>query len=141
MTPVKIFTARPFPLGREERCKAVIAGLIKADTIQEFHGHSYWCNPAFFVRKGADDVHMVVDLPKLNVATNRFGYPFESTESVFQKMEHSARVLVTLDLLSAYFQLRVAPEDWHLLTFLLPTGKYQFKRLPMGWIESQDHLN
>ena len=50
-------------------------------------------------------------------------------------------MLITLDLLSAYFQLRVAPEDWHLLTFLLPTGKYQFKKLPMGWTESQDHLN
>ena len=122
MSPVKIFTARPFPLGREEKCKAVIAGLVESDTIQEFHGHSDWCNPAFFVGKGPDDVRMVVDLRKLNVATNRFGCPFESTESVFQKMEHSARVLVMLDLLSAYFQLRVAPEDWHLLTFCFPLG-------------------
>ena len=53
MKPVKIFTARPFPLGREDRCKSVIADLIKADTIQEFHRHSKWCNPAFFVRKGS----------------------------------------------------------------------------------------
>ena len=37
--------------------------------------------------------------------------------------------------------MKVAPEDWHLLTFLFPTGKYQFKKLPMGWTESQDHLN
>ena len=102
---MKPVSARPFPLGREDKCKSVIADLIKADTIQEFHGQSEWCSPAFFVRKGAEDVRMVVNHRRLNVATNRFGYPFESTESVFQKMEHSARVLITLDLLSAYFQM------------------------------------
>ena len=56
MKPIKIFTARPFPLGRKDKCKSVIADLIKADTIQEFHGQSEWCSPAFFVRKGAEDV-------------------------------------------------------------------------------------
>ena len=70
MKPVKIFTARPFPLGREEKCKAVIANLLEADTIQEFHGQTDWCSPAFFVWKGAEDVRMVVDLRRLNVATN-----------------------------------------------------------------------
>ena len=72
----------------------VLAGLVASDTIQEFRGHSDWCHPAFFLRKGADDVRMVVDLRKLNVATNRFRYPFESTESVLQKMEHSAQCLL-----------------------------------------------
>ena len=26
------------------------------------------------------------------------------------------------------------------MTFLLPTGKYQFCKLPMGWMSSQDYL-
>ena len=28
-----------------------------------------------------------------------------------------------------------------MLTFLLPTGKYRFLKLPMGWMSSQDYLN
>ena len=55
-------------------------------------------------------------------------------------MQHTVRILISLDLLSAYFQLAVAPEDQRLLTFLLPTGKYRFLKLPMGWLSSQDYL-
>ena len=76
---------------------------------------------------------MVCDLRRLNLATNRYSFLGNTTETVFYQMQHSARVLITLDLLSAYFQLAVAEEDQHLLTFLLPTGKYQFKKLLMGW--------
>ena len=46
-----------------------------------------------------------------------------------------------MDLLSAYYQLPVCEEDQRLLTFLLPTGKYQFLKLPMGWMSSQDYLS
>ena len=38
------------------------------------------------------------DLRRLNLATHRCGYTVELTESVFQNIEHSARVIVTLDL-------------------------------------------
>ena len=105
MKPIKIFSAHPFLLGREDKCKFVISDLLQADVIQQFHGHSKWCSPAFFILKGADDVCLVIDLRHLNLTINRFGYCFESSESVFQKMEHSARVLVIVYLLSAYFQL------------------------------------
>ena len=136
MEPVKVFTARPFPLGREARCREVINDLISAGTIMKYEGHSDWVSPAFFVRKGLNDVRMVCDLRKLNIATNRYSYPGSTTESIFQSMEHDARVLITMDLLSAYYQLSVCEEDQHLLTFLLPTGKYRFLKLPMGWMSS-----
>ena len=122
MEPVKVYTARPFPLGREDKCKQVVQDLIDAGTIREFHGHSDWVSPAFFVRKGLSDVRMVCNLRKLNLATNCYAFPGNTTEGIFQQMEHSAWVLITMDLLSAYYQLSVAEEDQHLLTFLLPTG-------------------
>ena len=122
MEPVKVYTTRPFPLGREDKCKQVIQELIDAGTICEFHGHSDWVSPAFFVRKGLNDVRMVCNLRKLNLATNRYAFPGNTTESIFQQIEHSARVLITMDLLSAYYQLSVAEEDQNLLTFLLLTG-------------------
>ena len=37
MVPVKVYSARPFPLGRETQCKQIIDELIKAGTIAEFH--------------------------------------------------------------------------------------------------------
>merc|ERR1711954_565493 len=68
MTPVKVCSARPFPLGREQQCKQIIEDLIKAGTIAEFHGESEWVSPAFFVRKGASDCRMVCDLRHLNLS-------------------------------------------------------------------------
>ena len=53
MEPVKVFTARPFPLGREARCREVINDLLSAGTIMKYEGHSDWVSPAFFVRKGS----------------------------------------------------------------------------------------
>ena len=40
MAPVKVYSARPFPLGRETRCKQIIDELIQSSTIAEFHGQS-----------------------------------------------------------------------------------------------------
>ena len=79
MEPVKVFTARPFPLGLEEKCREVINDLISAGTIKKFDGHSDLVSPAFFVRKGLNDVRMVCDLRKLNIATNRFAFPSSTT--------------------------------------------------------------
>ena len=90
MDPVKVYSARPFPLGREQKCKEIIKNLVTAGTIAEFHGESEWVSPAFFVRKGAADCRMVCDLRRLNLATNRYGWPGQNTETVFHQMEHSA---------------------------------------------------
>ena len=62
MVPVKVYSACPFPLGREERCKEIIADLIAAGTIAEYSGPSDWISPAFFVKKGPSDCRMVCDL-------------------------------------------------------------------------------
>ena len=36
MVPVKVYSAHPFPLGREGRCREIIADLIAAGTIEEY---------------------------------------------------------------------------------------------------------
>ena len=37
-----------------------------------------------------------------------------------------------MDFTSGYFQVPVREEDRHFLTFIVPQGKFRFKRLPMG---------
>ena len=48
---------------------------------------------------------------------------------------------MSLDLIQAYFQLKVAEESVPLLVFLCQHGKFAMNRLPMGWTGSGDYLH
>ena len=64
-----------------------------------------------------------------------------SSKDIFHQIPHNAKVFISFDLLHSFFQVRVAEEDWHLLSFVIPSGKFCFTRLIQGHLNSGDHLN
>ena len=56
-------------------------------------------------------------------------------------IENRIFLYVQIDLIQAYFQLRVAEESVHLLVFICPYSKYAMLCVPMGWTSSSDYLN
>ena len=131
----------PYPKGREDQCRSLENELMSSTTIIRFDKPTEWTHQGFFIPKGADKVRLVVDLKALNLATERVGYPMTSSKDIFHQIPPSARVFISFDLLHSFFQVRVAEEDWPLLAFVIPSGKFCFTRLIQGHLNSGDHLN
>ena len=64
-----------------------------------------------------------------------------SSKDIFNQAPPHAKVFISFDLLHSYFQVRVAEEDWELLAFVIPGGKFCFTRLIQGHLNLGDHLN
>ena len=64
-----------------------------------------------------------------------------SSRDIFNQIPPKAKVFISFDLLHSFFQVRVAEEDWELLAFVIPSGKFCFTKLIQGGLNSGDHLN
>ena len=58
-------------------------------------------------------------------------YPLPKIDEMFAKLG-GARVFSTIDLRSAYYHIRLTPESQAKSAFVVPMGKWQFKRTPFG---------
>ena len=139
--PVSCSVCFPYPKGREGQCRALENELLSSTTIVKYNKPTLWTHQGFFIPKGPEKVRLVVDLKSLNLETSRIGYPMTSSKDIFRQIPHHAKVFISFDLLHSFFQVRVAEEDWHLLSFVIPSGKFCFTRLIQGHLNSGDHLN
>ncbi len=74
-----------------------------------------------FVKKRTGEPRMCVDYRALNKVTVHNRYPLPRIDDLLDIMQGST-VFSTLDLLSAYQQIRLAPEDIPKTAFRTPTG-------------------
>ena len=84
---------------------------------------------------------LVINYKGLNSAGERIGYPFKSAAEIHQMIEKDTYSFVVMDLTDAYFQIPVSEESQHLLTFIVPQGRFFMKVLGQGWSSSGDYLN
>ena len=84
---------------------------------------------------------LVVNFRDLNSYGKRVGYPFSSSRDIHLDIQNKTYVFVSLDLIQAYFQLKVAEESVPLLVFLCPWGKMAMNPLPIGWTGSGNYLH
>jgi hypothetical protein len=82
--------------------------------------------PVLLVKKKTGEMRMCVDYRALNkvIVANR--YPLPRIDDLLDKMQ-GATVFSTLDLLSAYHQIRLTDEDIPKSAFRTPTGLYEYK--------------
>jgi hypothetical protein len=74
---------------------------------------------------------MCVDYRALNKVTVANRYPLPRIDDLLVKMQ-GATVFSTLDLLSAYHQIRLTDEDIPKTAFRTPTSLYEYKVMPFG---------
>ena len=129
------------PTGLEKSSKSLILKLIQEGVIRRLDRPSQWCAPARFLPKKDGSPRLVVNFRGLNSCSKRIGYPFSSSRDVHLDIQNKTYVFVSLDLIQAYFQLKVAEESVPLLVFLCQHGKFAMNRLPMGWTGSGDYLH
>ena len=139
--PYRATTARPYPVGRESDCKAIIKQLETSGIIRRHEEVTDWCSRAFFVPKHNGGLQLVVNFRQINAGCNSIGIPFDSNRDIFQQLPAAASAFLTLDLTSSFFQLQVHEDDQPYLAFLVPCGKFLLQRASMGELNSGDNLN
>ena len=138
ISPYRASVTRQIPLRYQEDADKVVQGLIDLGIIKEVTEPTAWCSHAFFVKKDTGGVRLVTDYTQLNKYVERPVHPFPSTKDILQSIPADATCFATLDAVSGYFQVELDEESSFLTTFLLPSGRYRYLRLPMGMSSSSD---
>ena len=97
--------------------------------------NSPWGAPVLFVPKKNGKLRMCVDWRLLNARTMRSAFPLSRVDDLLDKL-HGTCVYSSLDLMSGYHQVRIAPEDQEKTAFRTPFGLYKYKVLPFGLVNA-----
>ena len=82
-----------------------------------------------FVKTKTEEMRMCVDYRALNKVTIANRYPLPRIDDMLDKMQ-GATVFSTLDLLSAYHQIKLTYDDIPKSAFRTPKGLYEYEVMP-----------
>ena len=99
--------------------------------------HSEWAAPTFIIPKKDGSVRFISDFHELNKCIKRKPFPIPKTQDVLLKLE-GFQYAMSLDLNMGYYHIELSPNSKRLCTIVLPWGKYEYQKLPMGLSNSPD---
>jgi hypothetical protein len=79
----------------------------------------------------------IADLREVNKRIRQKPYPIPKIQELLQKLKGFQHV-TSLDLNMGYYHIRLTPHASSICTVILPWGKYEYLRLPMGLCNSPD---
>ena len=126
--PIRQPTRRIPPHRREEVSK-LLKNMLARNIIQP--STSPWASPIVIVRKKDGSARFCVDYRKLNAVTRKDAYPLPRIDDTLDTLSGS-QWFSTLDLLSGYWQVKVAEEDQQKTAFTTHDGLFEFKVMPFG---------
>lgn len=127
--PIRLRPYRYSPVVQENIDKE-IDQMLKDDIIEP--SDSAWSFPVLLVPKPNGKWRFCVDYRQLNRVTKKDAYPIPFMASILDKLRN-ARYLSSLDIKSAYWQVRVGKDSREKTAFTVPgRGLYQFKKMPFG---------
>ena len=126
--PVKQRAYRPSPENALFQSDEVDK-MLKMKLITE--SESPWSSPVVVVGKKTGDKRFCVDYRKLNSFTKENAYPLPVIQELLDQMG-GARYYSSLDLLSGYWQVEMAPEDREKTAFVTADGLFEFVVMPFG---------
>ena len=127
--PFSVCMPHPVPYAYRDKLQGKLDNVIAPVTTP-----TEWCAPIVITpKKDRDDIRLCVDLSKLNKYIKRERYlSLSPHEAVADIMSSDAIYFTTIDALSGYWQVPLAPECLELTTFITPFGRYMFCSAPFG---------
>ena len=98
---------------------------------------SEWAAPTFIIPKKDGTVRFISDFRELNKRIKRKPFPIPKIQDLMLKLE-GFQYGTSLDLNMGYYHIELSPNSKRLCTIVLPWGKYEYQRLPMGLCNSPD---
>jgi transposase InsO family protein len=132
------YHARAFPVPQklERTTKKEMDRLTDIGVFKKSH-NSEWAAPTFVQPKKTGDVRILTDFRKLNACLKRKPFPLPKISDLLQRLT-GFRYATAIDLSMGYYHIPLDKESQALCTTILPWGKYQYQRLPMGVASSPD---
>ena len=90
-----------------------------------------WNSPILLVKKKDGTIRFCIDFRALNSMLMKKNIPLPRTDEALEQVKGS-KLISTLDLTSAYWQIPIKEEHRQLLTFSTRSRRYRFKVLPYG---------
>ena len=128
--------AYPIPKALEAKVKLELERLIKAGVLKKVN-HSQWGAPNFVIPKKDDTIRFITDFRELNKRIKRKPFPIPKIQDLLLKLE-GFQWATSLDLNMGYYHIELSPDSKKLCTIVMPWGKYEYQRLPMGLCNSPD---
>ena len=128
----KPYHAKAFPIPQihELPTKKECERMCKIGVLRKAN-ESEWAAPAFIIPKKNGTVRFLSDFRKLNAVLKRKPYPIPKIQDMLQKLV-GFQYATALDLNMGYWTIRLDSDAQKLCTIILPWGKYEYLRLPMG---------
>ncbi|CAF4051391.1 unnamed protein product [Rotaria magnacalcarata] len=118
-----------FGAGTSAEIEKIVQDLFQANIIGRTN--SFFNNPIHLVRKKDGSGRICIDMRKVNnLLQTPVHSPLPSVEDVMSEL-HGMKVFSSLDLLSGFFQINLAP-DSRKYTAFTTVHRYQYVRLPFG---------
>jgi len=134
----KPYHAKAFPIPRVhlETLKAEVQRLCDLGVLKRVN-RSEWAAPTFIIPKKDGSVCFILDFRELNKRIKRRPYPIPKIQNLLLQLE-GFQYASSLDLNMGYYHIELNPDARKLCTIVLPFGKFEYQRLPMGLCNSPD---
>ena len=135
---VKPYYGKPYPIPKayEQTTRMEVERLCKIGVLKRIND-SEWGAPTFITPKKDGSVRFITDLREVNKRILRKPYPLPKIQDLLLKLE-GFRYASSLDLNMGYYHIELSPFAKRVCTLVLPWGKYEYQRLPMGLCNSPD---
>src|SRR6476620_2313208 len=124
----------PVPFSQGQKLKEEVNRLCKQGILRKIN-HSEWACPMFTISKPDGSLHSLADQRDLNKRIRRHPFPIPKIQDMLQKLEDFMWA-TSLDHNMGYYHILLTPNASRLCTVVLPWGKYEYLRFPMGLCNS-----
>lgn len=121
------------PYSQREEMDRQVQELIDKGIVE--HSKSPWGAPALLVEKPDGSFRLVIDYRRLNSVTRIDPYPLPQVQETLSQLG-SAKYFTVVDLASGFWQIEMDPKDVDKTAFNTPSGHFQWRRMPMGLVNS-----
>ena len=116
--------------------KSEVERLVKLGVLKRVN-RSQWAAPTFIIPKKDGTVRFISDFRELNKRIRRKPYPIPNIQDMLLNLENF-QYATSLDLNMGYYHLELDDKAKELCTIVLPFGKFEYQRTPMGLCNSPD---
>lgn len=133
----KVLPFRKIPIALKDRVKADLDKLVERGILIPVTKPTAWVSQKAVVQKPNGKLRICLDPQLLNVALQRDHYNFPTFDDVFPNLKN-ARLFSKLDVLEAFWHVRLDEQSSLLTTMITPCGRYRWARLPFGLSGSRE---
>ena len=137
--PFALFTSRHIPIPLRPKVAEELEKMEKAGVISKVTEPTPWCAGMVVVPKKSGNVRICVDLKPLNKSVQREVHPIPKVDETLAQLS-GAKIFSKLDANSGFWQIPLSRRSRLLTTFITPTGRYCFNKLPFGISSAPEHF-